>query len=412
MKKPLFISVGLRYSGAFGSNRFASFVSIMSIIGVFLGVAALIVVSSVMNGLEGEMKERVLSLVPHVVVSKSSSPMTLDETFASSLTKNSEVYGVSPTIDSEAIIQSSRTIQAINIQGIDPETFPENLLTDNIHCMMCTDEERNSPTLLLSNHPYGIILGKSLENILKVSEGDEVRVIFPRGVRYTIAGKMPAERIFTVVGFYFLGSSTDASIAMVNLSSAQKIMRLGDKFDGYRLWLKDPFLVDTISKDFPKDVVARTWREDKGDLFHAISMEKKMMSLLLFLIVFVAAFNILSSLIMMVMDKTKEIAILRTMGMKSRQVMGVFMVEGLYCGVVGTILGLCGGVACASYLNEILSTFGLSGQFLAGRPLPVKIDLFFIAIIAISSIGLSILATLYPSYKASRVMPAEALRYE
>ncbi len=412
MKKPIFISVGLRYSGAFGSNRFASFVSIMSIIGVFLGVTALIVVSSVMNGLEGEMKNRVLSLVPHLIVSQSKDPMPLNESLSGKLSSIPGVYAVSPVVDSQAVIQSNKAIQAVGIQGIDPQTFPRNLLTDNIHCSLCSRDERNNPARLLSNNPYGIILGRSLENLLRVSEGDQVRVIFPRGVRYTMAGKMPAERVFTVVGFYYLGSSSDTSTAIINLHSAQKIMRLGEKIDGYRLWLNDPFMVDQAFELLPESTTARTWREEKGELFRAISMEKKMMSLLLFLIIFVAAFNILSSLIMMVMDKTKEIAILRTMGMKHWQILGVFMVEGLYCGVVGTILGVCGGIVCANYLNEILHTLGLAGQFLSGRPLPVKIDLLFISVITACSLGLSVLATLYPSYKASKVMPAEALRYE
>lgn len=412
MKKPLFISVGLRYSGAFGSNRFASFVSIMSIIGVFLGVTALIVVSSVMNGLEAEMKGRVLSVIPHLIVSDNVGTMVPNDDFKHKLSSIDTVYAVSPIIDSEAIIQSNRTIQVTNIQGVDSKTFPKNMFTSNIHCSLCTDEQRLSPIKLLEDNPYGIILGRSLENILKVSEGDEVRVIFPRGIRYTMAGKMPAERIFKVVGFFYLGSASDSTMALVNLSSAQKIMRLGNKIDGYRVWIQDPFKVDQVVKEISEGSKIKTWREEKGDLFHAIAMEKKMMSLLLFLIVFVAAFNILSSLIMMVMDKTKEIAILRTMGMKSRQVMGVFMVEGLFCGFIGTIMGLFGGIICAAYLNEILQFLGLSGQFLSGRPLPVKIDFVFIAIIGCSSIGLSVLATLYPSYKASKVMPAEALRYE
>ncbi len=410
IKQPLFLSIGLRYSGALGSSGFASFVSVMSIIGVFLGVAALIVVSSVMNGLENTMKYRTMAVVSHAIVSNGTknSLSHEDEALQEQLKGLPGVISVAPVVESEAIIQSNSQLSALQITGVDVDSYPpEDLLRQS------TSYESNQDRLpYLKQNPYGIILGSRLAQQLDVIPGDQVRVMFPRGARYTMAGKMPSERLFKVMAVFKIGSDVDATSAIINLNAARKVMRLGQGFDGYRIWLEDPFLIDEFEAALPSGVTVRDWRSEKGELFQAIAMEKKMMALMLFLIVFVAAFNILSSLIMMVMDKSGEIAILRTMGFKSSRVMLMFMSQGMICGVIGTVLGALCGTVVALYLNEILGFIGLSEQFLYGAPLPVLINPYMLALIVFASIGLCVLSTLYPSYKASQVMPAEVLRYE
>ena len=409
IRKPLFFTIGLRYSGALGSSGFASFVSVMSIIGVFLGVAALIVVTSVMNGLEDSMKSRTLSAVSHVLVSNADPGKSFrDEELEKKLLGIDGVVDIAPVIETEAIVQSSRLLTAVSLMAIDPSSFPGGDLMRR-STSFDEDVERLSH---LSSVPFGVILGSRLADSLGVITGDQIRIIFPRGVRYTMAGQIPAERLFTVVAVFRLGSDADATKAIITLDSARKIMRMGSKFDGYRVWLKEPFAVDDFEKHLPGNVAYTDWRSERGELFQAIAMEKKMMALMLFLIVFVAVFNILSSLIMMVMDKTGEIAILRTMGLKSRTVMGIFVSQGMICGVLGTVLGAAGGLLAANNLNEILAWIGLSDRFLLGAPLPVMIQPHMVVFIVLSSILLSALSTLYPSYKASRVMPAEVLRYE
>ena len=395
IKNPLALYIGLRYSGAYGNNKFASFVSIMSMIGVCLGVAALIVVASVMNGLEDNMKGRVLAVIPHAIVTTDTGFTEPDNSIVSDLKNFTYVKSVAPVIDVNAIIQSQKKLSAINIIAINPNEYPKGDLM--------ADSMENGQLVSLAMTPYGIVLGARIAKELDLVPGEQIRIMFPLGARYSLTGKIPAQRIFTYVGSFYSGAEVDGSVGLINLDSAQKIMRLGKKFSGYRVWLEDPFMIDHFVID---------WREEKGPLFHAIAMEKKMMTLMLFLIVFVAIFNILSSLIMMVIDKTKEIAILRTMGLKSRTVMYVFMTEGLWCGLIGTIFGILIGLLCALYLNEILHFFWVAHMFLFGQKLPVLIDPFQIVTIVFSSIMLTTIATIYPAYKAAKILPAEALRYE
>lgn len=403
IKNPLALYIGLRYSGAFGNNRFASFVSVMSMIGVCLGVAALIVVASVMNGLEDNMKNRVLSVVPHAVVSGEHGLTEPDEQIVGRIKKIPYVTAVAPVVDVNAIIQSSKKLGAVNILAVNPSEYPENdLLASSLD---------NGQFNALARTPYGIILGARLAQELDLVPGEKVRIMFPLGARYSITGRIPAQRLFTYIGSFYLGSEADGSVGLINLEDGQKVMRLGKKFSGYRVWLEDPFMIERFISDYGSQNVV-DWRREKGPLFQAIAMEKKMMSLMLFLIVFVAVFNILSSLIMTVIDKTREIAIMRTMGLKSRTVMLIFMIEGLWCGFIGTVLGTLLGLPCALYLNQILHFLGVANMFLFGQPLPVLIEPLQIAIIILSSIALTTAATIYPAYKAARILPAEALRYE
>lgn len=405
IKNPLFWSIGLRYSGAFGSNKFASFVSTMSVIGVCLGVAALIVVISVMNGLEGNMKDRVLSVVSHAVVTDNTGVINPDDVLYNRLKQEEHVTNVSPIIETEAIIQSHKKLTAVSLKAVDVNSYPKHdLIRDSMYKDLFS---------VLANEPYTIIIGIYLARDLDIAPGESVRLIFPRGAKYTLAGKIPAQRLFKYVGSFSSGVDVDKYVALINLGDAQKIMRLGNKISGYRVWLTDPFLIDNFKNSVNlSNKEIKDWRVEKGDLFNAIALEKKMMSLMLFLIIFVAIFNILSSLIMLVMDKTKEVSILRTMGMQSHHIMYIFVVQGMICGVVGTISGLLLGMGCANYINEILNGLGVADKFLFGQSLPVIIQPIQIILIVLCSLLLTGISTIYPSYRASKVLPAEALRYE
>ena len=326
-----------------------------------------------------------------------------DEQIVGRIKKIPYVTAVAPVVDVNAIIQSSKKLGAVNILAVNPSEYPENdLLASSLD---------NGQFNALARTPYGIILGARLAQELDLVPGEKVRIMFPLGARYSITGRIPAQRLFTYIGSFYLGSEADGSVGLINLEDGQKVMRLGKKFSGYRVWLEDPFMIERFISDYGSQNVV-DWRREKGPLFQAIAMEKKMMSLMLFLIVFVAVFNILSSLIMTVIDKTREIAIMRTMGLKSRTVMQIFMIEGLWCGFIGTVLGTLLGLPCALYLNQILHFLGVANMFLFGQPLPVLIEPLQIAIIILSSIALTTAATIYPAYKAARILPAEALRYE
>ena len=257
-----------------------------------------------------------------------------------------------------------------------------------------------------------MILGASLARSIGVYPGDRVRIISPEGARYTMAGLVPSSRLFRVVCTFQIGSNVDGTTAILRMSDAGRLMRIpAGKFSGYRVWLDDPFDVPRFSPELPEGYRVSDWRTEKGELFSAVSTEKRMMTLMLFLIIFVAAFNILSSLIMMVMDKRTEIAILRTMGFRPADVMLAFMTEGAVAGIIGALIGTLIGTACAYHINPIMRALGLSSLVRIGS-LPVSVSAGTVVLTALGAVCLSLLSTLYPSYRASRVMPAEVLRYE
>ena len=253
--RPLFFSIGLRYSGAFGSSGFASFVSFMSVIGVFLGVAALIIVSSVMNGLEENMKDRTMAVVSHAVVSTGPEGMKrADPKLAAMLEAIAGVKSVAPVIESEAIIQSSSGLTAISVAGVEPASYPESDLIRR-----STAFESGIDRLeLLDRQPFSVILGNRLASSLNLYPGEQVRIMFPRGARYTMAGKLPAGRLFSVVAWFHMGTSdVDSSKALISLDSARRVMRMGEGFDGYRVWLDDPFEIDSFRAALPSDLTVR-----------------------------------------------------------------------------------------------------------------------------------------------------------
>ena len=403
----LSVQIGLRYAGAFGANRFASFVSLFSAIGIMLGVAALIIVTSVMGGLENRLKNSVLSVVPHAVIESASGPVKEDPGLLRAVSSYPLVRAAAPYTRGEAVIAGAGGVTGAELSGIDPETYPKK---DLLYRYLT----RYEPGCLADwkDMPWGVILGASLARSLGVYPGDRVRIISPEGARYTMAGLVPSSRLFSVVCTFQIGSNVDGSTAIVRMSDAGRLMRLpAGSFSGYRVWLKDPFDVSEFSPELPAGYKVSDWRTEKGELFSAVSTEKRMMTVMLFLIIFVAAFNILSSLIMMVMDKRTEIAILRTMGFRPSDVMLAFMTEGAVAGIIGALIGTLIGTACAYHINPIMRALGLSSLVRIGS-LPVSVSAGSVVLTALGAVCLSLLSTLYPSYRASRVMPAEVLRYE
>ncbi|KUE79936.1 transporter [Aeromonas schubertii] len=405
--QPLALAIGLRYAGSRRSNRFVSFISLFSTFGIAIGVAALMVVISVMNGFEGQLKGRILGVIPQVVVTGSEGRLVPPAGLADTLSALPHVQAVAPMLATEGMLQSPGELTGVSVQGIDPKRWPAD---DLLHRQMQTG------TLdTLTPGSYHIVLGQGVARTLGVSLGDQVRLLLTEGSRYTPFGRVPAQRLFTVSGIFGVGADVDNQIALINLSDAKRLLRLpAEEVGGLRLWLDDAFAVDSVvSQPLPEKLAWQDWRRERGELFQAVAMEKRMMGLMLVLIIAVATFNILSALVMVVGDKESEVAILRTMGMTESAVVHIFMVLGASSGVVGALAGGLAGLALTLGLNPLLSAIGLNLYMAAGGAgLPVIVEPLQVAVILLGAVLLSFSATLYPAARAARVRPAQALRYE
>ena len=405
--QPISLAIGLRYAGARGDNRFASFISIFSTFGIAIGVMALIVVSSVMNGFEAQLKDRILGVVPHGVVTTSSGQLSDWQQYETVVTKLPHVQAAAPFITTEGMVQSPGNLAPIVVQGINPQNYPkEDLLRQTLGDVTLAK---------LLPGKFNIILGGALAQKLGVMPGDMVRVLVSEGSRFTPMGRVPSQRLFHVVGLFDVGSPVDDQIALMHLDDARRLLRYPEQnVTGWRVWLDDAFQTEDIAKaSLPSSLIFQDWRVERGELFRAVAMEKHIMSLMLVLIILVAAFNILSSLVMVVLDKQGEVAILRTMGMQSKTVMKIFMVQGIWSGVLGGLFGVVGGVLLTNYLNPGLKVLGLNLYMDAGGGgLPVEMQIPQVLLIAVGALLMSFMATLYPAYRAAHIRPAEALRYE
>lgn len=405
---PFFI--GYRYWRARKANAFASFITLFAVSGIFLGVAALIVVSSVMNGLEGQLKQRILGAVPQLTV-YSQAPLTDWTMQEKALKALPGVLGVTPSITTQAMVQSAANIRAVQVYGVFPE-LSEKLSSVAKHTYSGAFEQLNSGD-------YKVILGAELARQLKVSPGDTVRLLSGDGVVYSPLGPVPSQRKFLVSGIFEMGSQVDAGVAYIHYQDAKRLMRQpSDAIDQLRLYLADPFSAPALAPKVSDvlsqqgiNVTLSDWRDTYGHLFGAVKMEKNMMSLMLSLIVAVAAFNIVSALVMMVVDKTTDVAVLKTQGLTTSAVMGIFVVQGLLNAVLGLVLGLAAGILLTLNLNTIMSGLGIS-ILGAGQVLPVRFELAQLSAIVFGTLIITLLATLYPALRAARVQPAAALRYE
>ncbi len=408
MFHPVSFFIGLRYSRSRNRSGFVSFITFFSISGILLGVAALIAVVSVMNGFEGELKKRILGIVPHVIVENNGAVIDSWRSVKQQLLPIVHVNDVTPLIEAEALVLSNASLQGVLIQGVFPELEHNNLAA---HSMI-------SGNFSSLTTPYSMVLGQSLAQELDVQLGDSVRLVVPSQTRFTPMGRIPMQRMFTLVGIFNAGSQVDNSVVYLNSRDAAKLLRRkGEGVSQLRLYLDDAFAAKQVVAQRPESLSELTfssWEHSQGKLFSAVKMEKNMMWLMLSLIIAVAAFNIVSALVMVVIDKQGEIAILQTFGMTRAGIIKIFISQGLINGIWGMLLGTIAGVILTVNLNSLLSGLGINllGGGYGVQALPVELQWSQVMIIAVSAIAMSFLATLYPAYRASQTLPAEVLRNE
>ena len=409
--------VGLRYTRAgkrSGRNRFISFISMISVAGIALGVAALIVVLSVMNGFQKEVTGRMLSVLAHVEVFDPRGSMPNWQAAAAEARKNPEVIGTAPFAETQGMLVRDDILRPAIVRGVLPEQEPN--VSD------VAKQTRRGSFSALQPGAYNIVLGIELARALRVNLGEKVTLALAQG-QATPAGMLPRMRSFNVVGIFEAGHNEfDSALAFVHLTDAEKLLRL-DAPAGLRLRLSDmnraPQVALDLKRTMPGDLVMRDWSKLNANWFAAVQTEKRMMFIILTLIIAVAAFNLVSSLVMTVTDKQADIAILRTLGASPRSVMKIFMIQGALVGILGTILGVAGGVLVAlnidiivPFIEHLLGVQFLSKDIYYISAVPSDLrwpDVFKIGGV---SVLLAFAATLYPSWSASRVKPAEALRYE
>lgn len=414
MYHPLSIFVGLRYLRAKRSNHFISFISLVSMGGIMIGVMTLITVLSVMNGFETELRERILDMVAHATIEGYERRLPDWETLIGQVHEHPRVVGAAPYVEQETLIRGRATAGA-QVRGIDPDLEPE---VSEIGQLMHRDDLH-----ALESGRWQVLLGGGLAARLGVREGDQVTIFAPE-IRTTPAGVSPQVRRFTVAGIFEAGvHQYDTALAVVHYKDAQRLFRLGDDVSGIRLKFDDMMRARSIAMQIDEEIGGfhrvRDWTLQHANYFRAVSTEKTVMFIILSLIVAVAAFNIISTLVMVVTDKQADIAILKTMGMGPRRIMAIFMVQGSLIGIIGTFLGIVAGVLLAlnveqvvGLVEQILSIDFLSADVYYISDLPSELRAGDVACFGALALALSLLSTIYPAWRAARTQPVEALRHE
>jgi lipoprotein-releasing system permease protein len=413
MFRPLSLYIGLRYTAAKRRNHFISFISLTSMIGLMLGVAVLIIVLSVMNGFDRELKQRILGMVPHAVIQ--GNPLLQDwESVDREVEKHPSVLAAAPFIQGQGMVTGGGNVRGVMLNGILPEQERTVSIIENHMLSGGLDDLRSGE--------FGIIIGKQMASSLRLGLGDKITVVLPEA-SVTPAGVLPRLKRFTVRGVFSVGAELDGSYTLIHMDDASKLMRTGGKAEGIRLLVDDLFQAPRVAQEVAGQLSGRhyisDWTRTHGNLFQAIRMEKTMIGLLLMFIVAVAAFNIVSTLVMVVTDKTADIAILRTMGATPGRIMRIFIVQGAVIGLTGTLVGTALGIlgaynisAFIAWLEAVLGHQFLSSDVYFISYLPSQLLWQDVYIISGAGLALSLLATIYPAWRASRVDPAEALRYE
>ena len=412
MFQPVSLFIGLRYSRSQNRSGFVSFITFFSIAGILLGVAALITVVSVMNGFEGQLKQRILGLVPHVVISSQQQQFAHWNEHIVHLNKHPHILAATPYIESEALVQSPTQLRGVLMQGVYPE---HELGASSIAQSMQSGEFTASQA-----GKYKMIMGVKLARELGVRIGSKVRLVLPTKTIFTPMGRVPVQRTFTLAGVFNMGSQVDDKMIIIHGQDAARLLRKkGDGIDKIRLYLDDAFNAELVADELQaqqkyQDLEISTWVQSQGNLFQAVQIEKNMMWLMLSLIVAVAAFNIVSALVMVVIDKQGEIGILQTLGMTPFAILKIFITQGMLNGLWGTFLGAIVGVLITLNINTVLSLFGVNilGSGFVMQSLPIDLQMSQVFIIIGSALLMSFSATLYPAYRASQTQPAEVLRYE
>ena len=408
--------IGLRYLKAKRKQTFVSLITIISITGVMVGVTALIVVIAVMNGFKEDLRDKILGVTSHVVISRFDGNISNYQEVRTKVEEVSGVNAATPFIYTQVMISSRKAISGAVLRGIEPKTaskvinLPKNLRAGSLEEL----EAENKPEGIRSTP--GIILGNELARNIGALRGEPVTVISPLG-RLTPLGRVPRSQTFRVAGIFDSGMyEYDSTIAYVSLWAAQRFLGIGDRVTGIEVRVDEIYEADRVARAIGKALDgypywSRDWMRMNKNLFSALKLEKIVMFIILTLIILVAAFNIVGTLIMVVIEKTRDIAILKSMGATRRSIMKIFMIEGAVIGLVGTLLGLLGGYT----LCKLLATYKfieLPSDVYYISTLPVQMNPLDVALIALAAIVITLAASVYPAWQASRFDPAEAIRYE
>jgi lipoprotein-releasing system permease protein len=428
MYKPLEAFIGLRYVRAKRRNHFVSFISLTSMLGIGLGVTTLITVISVMNGFEKELRARILGAIAHATIQPVDGAFMDWREVIDRVSDHPEVDGAAPYIEEGAWLQGQESSGAL-VRGVDPEY---EIRVSEVESKMLSGRLED-----LKPGEYGIVLGIGLASRLRVGPGDRVTVIAPR-LKATPVGASPLMRRFSVVGAFEFGEfENDSALALIHMEDAARLLRMPEgSAGGVRLHLQDMYRAWSVARDISSELtrdglgnapgnsdpayyLVRDWTQERGNLFQAVRTEKTVMWVILSLIIAVAAFNIISMLVMVVTDKQSDIAILKTMGARPGTVMRVFVIQGSVIGVVGTVLGVVGGILLALNIGAVVPflerLFGFSlfpSDIYYITELPSDLRSADVVKFAVMSLSMSLLSTIYPSWRAARTHPAEALSYE
>jgi lipoprotein-releasing system permease protein len=407
--------VGLRYTRARRRNRFIGINSLVSMIGIFVGVWALIVVLSVMNGFQKEVRARILGVASHIQMTGAGNRLADWKAVAELAAKHPRVRATAPFVQAQAMLSNGQAVRGALVRGILPKD--EESVADFAKYM------RSGKLDDLRPGEFGVILGSDLARNLGLLPGDKVALIAPQGL-VTPAGVVPRLKQFTVAGLFEAGiADADAGLALVHMQDAQTLYQLGDTVTGVRLKLDELFDAPRVAREImvsmPRDVYASDWTRTHANFFRAVDIEKRVMFIILALIILVAAINIVSTLVVAVTDKQADIAILRTLGAAPGSIMQIFMVQGMVIGVIGTLVGVAAGVVTALNIDVIVPAIenAFRMKFIDKSvymipELPSDLQAGDVLRVSLMGLGLSFLATLYPSWRAARLNPAEALRYE
>ena len=415
MIRPFELFIGLRYTRAKRRNHFISFISLISMLGIALGVTALITVLSVMNGFEKELRGRILSVASHVTVTGPGERLLDWSAVMDRVKQNKQTAGLAPYIMGQGMLTRGKAVSGVMVRGILPE--------QEAQVSELGSKIKAGKIAALQAGEFGIVLGRELAWKLDAEIGTAVSLVIPQG-QVTPAGLLPRLKRFTVVGIFEIGMyEYDSGLVLIHMDDAARLYQLGDAVTGVRVKLHDiyaaPRVGRTLAQELGDDYRVRDWSQEHANFFRALKIEKTVMFVILLLIVAVAAFNIISTLVMVVTDKESDIAILRTLGVSARSVMGIFMVQGTLIGLIGTLLGVVGGVALAlnvetvvPFLERLFNTSFLAADVYYITELPSDMRWTDVTRIAGASFGMSLLATVYPAWRAAQTQPAEALRYE
>ena len=414
MIRPLEVFIGLRYTRARKRSHFISFISLISILGITLGITALITTLSVMNGFGKELRGRILGVISHVTITETNGTLHDWQSVASRI-KNPQVTGWAPYITGQGMIARGKGVSGVMVRGVIPAE--EKQVSEFSNHMILGNLESLKPG------EFGMVIGSTLAWKLDLSLGSEVSLIIPQALA-TPVGLIPRFKRFTIVGIFRMDMHEyDSALTLMHLNDAAKLFQTGDRVTGLRLRLDNldaaPEVAEAISAGLGANFLARDWTREHGNFFRALKIEKTVMFVILLLIVTVAMFNVVSTLVVVVTEKRADIAILRTLGATPKSIMGIFLAHGSVVGVVGTLVGTICGVLLANNVETIVhgierlfSTSFIAADVYFISELPSDLHWSDVALVSGASLVLGLLSALYPAWRASKVQPAEALRYE